>query len=289
MAETMADMCSGNRQRDVDAQILSFFEGFVDEEWDRMEKTPADRVSLALHHRLLSRHIAAGDRVLEIGAGAGRFSVALAAAGARVTVTDVSPAQLDAAHRRLDAAGLSPQVDAVEVADIRDLTRLAIGSFDAVVAFGGPLSYTFEEAPAALEQVASMLRPGGVFLASVMSTAGTSRSNIADILGLVSIVGVDEVDYVIGTGDLRRLQRTGHVCRMFYADELAALIDGSPLVALEYSASSWMATADCAELDDLVGDPERWAAFVEWEAAMSARPGCVDGGTHILLAARHPE
>ena len=41
-------------------------------------------------------------------------------------------------------------------------------SFDAVVAYGGPLSYVFERLPRALAEVLRVLKPHGLFLTSAM-------------------------------------------------------------------------------------------------------------------------
>jgi SAM-dependent methyltransferase len=108
-------------------------------------------VFLEVHRRLLMRHLRPGNRVLEIGAGPGRFTALLAELSARVTVTDLSEAQL-AANRRhmIDAdadadadAELEIAIEAWQVADARDLSAFAGAQFDVVLAFG-PLSCCFE-------------------------------------------------------------------------------------------------------------------------------------------------
>ena len=73
-----------------------------------------------------------GNRVLEIACGTGRFTAAMAAAGASVTALDISPAMMRRAASRVDQAGHSGSVEFIR----GDGARLPFGtgSFDAVVA-----------------------------------------------------------------------------------------------------------------------------------------------------------
>jgi 16S rRNA A1518/A1519 N6-dimethyltransferase RsmA/KsgA/DIM1 with predicted DNA glycosylase/AP lyase activity len=59
-------------------------------EWDRMTRSVASQVSLELHRRLLARFITPGARVLEIGAGPGRFTIELARLKASVVVSELA-------------------------------------------------------------------------------------------------------------------------------------------------------------------------------------------------------
>src|SRR5581483_3942067 len=110
---SMPDSPSGLSPLDADvAAVRTGFDVSVDAEWERMVRDLPARVSLELHRRMLARHIRPGCRVLEIGAGPGRFTIALAELGARVTVTDLSEAQLAANRRRVLEAVAEAAVDA---------------------------------------------------------------------------------------------------------------------------------------------------------------------------------
>ena len=63
----------------------SFFDDYGEQEWTRFEdgRTPAP--SLDVHLDRLRRFVGAGDRVLEVGAGPGRFTIELARLGAEVS------------------------------------------------------------------------------------------------------------------------------------------------------------------------------------------------------------
>ena len=75
--------------------IARFFDDYGEREWERFEASPMDRVNLEVHLRLLREYIRPGDRVLDAGAGPGRFTLELARLGATVVAGDISPRMLD--------------------------------------------------------------------------------------------------------------------------------------------------------------------------------------------------
>lgn len=127
------------------AAVLAHFEAAVDAEHDRMVADPVARVSLEVHEQFLRRFVRPGLRVLEVGAGTGRFTQTLLDIGARVVVTDLSPAQLAANRSHVSALPGAELVESWQVADVCDLAGFPDGGFDAALAYGGPLSYTFDD------------------------------------------------------------------------------------------------------------------------------------------------
>ncbi|MEA3334709.1 MAG: hypothetical protein U9R25_02295 [Chloroflexota bacterium] len=73
-------------------EITRNFDEFGIGEWDRLTQTPVDEVSLFIHTHYLKEFLPEDARVLEVGAGAGRFTMMLAGLGATVLVGDISPA-----------------------------------------------------------------------------------------------------------------------------------------------------------------------------------------------------
>jgi 2-polyprenyl-3-methyl-5-hydroxy-6-metoxy-1,4-benzoquinol methylase len=63
--------------------VIRHFDDFGIHEWERLLQAPSDEVSLYVHTHYLEKYIARGQRILEIGAGAGRFTQLLARLGAR--------------------------------------------------------------------------------------------------------------------------------------------------------------------------------------------------------------
>lgn len=73
---------------------------------------------------------------------------------------------------------------------------------------------------------------------------------------------------------------------MFRWSELSELVTAAGGSVLASSASNWASLGDQATLERLAADPSHWNSFAENEIRLCAEPGIVDGGTHILLAAR---
>ena len=100
-----------------DARAAAFYDEYGEREWTRFEdgRTPAPSLDVHLDH--LRRFVPAGARVLDVGAGPGRFTLELARLGCDVVVADISPAQLESNRERVDAAGLEARVDERVLAD----------------------------------------------------------------------------------------------------------------------------------------------------------------------------
>lgn len=106
----------------------------------------------------------AGTDILCLASGGGQQGPVLAAAGARVTVFDNSPAQL--ARDQMVAERDALPITTV-LGDMRDLSALASGTFDLVV---NPVSTVFcPELGPVWRECFRVLRPGGALLTGFMN------------------------------------------------------------------------------------------------------------------------
>ncbi|WP_110853089.1 class I SAM-dependent methyltransferase [Georgenia satyanarayanai] len=269
------------------ARVRDYYDRFADGEHDRLSVDIAGRVSVEVHRRFLARFVTHGQRVLEIGAGPGRFTTELADHGCSVVVTDISPVQLELNRAHLAGTRSESAVQRRELLDVCDTSRYADGEFDVVLAFGGPLSYAFEDTEAALRGLLRITRPGGTVVASVMSMLGTWRHQLPGVVQLAAAVGEDVNDAVLRTGDLRHVPGADHVCQMFRARDIdrLAVAAGGRLLAM--SASNWASLGNDDVLGPVEADPDRWSRFLRHEVDACSEPGAADGGTHILFALTH--
>lgn len=276
--------CDNGPVDELTRRVRAHFDAYGDAEWNRLVSTPRDRVSLEVHRRFLTEVLPSRGAVLEVGAGTGRFTIELARLGLTVLATDISEVQLDLNERHVGEAGFADAITDRRVLDIRDAATTEGGPFDAVVAYGGPLSYVFDDAGSAFGALVRAVRPGGVVVASVMATIGNLRHYLPVAVHETRQFGTTFYDQVIA-GDLRGLPAS-HTCRMFRWREIQAMIELEPCHLVAASASNWLSLSEESVISELEADDQLWPWFLDWETAICREPGALDGGTHILFAVR---
>jgi ubiquinone/menaquinone biosynthesis C-methylase UbiE len=260
-------------------RAASFYDEYGESEWTRFEdgRTPAP--SLDVHLDRLRRFVNAGDRVLEVGAGPGRFTVELARLGAQVTVSDLSPVQLELNRERVAAEGLEEHVVERELADVLDLSRWDDASFDATICFGGPLSYVVDRADDGIAELVRVTRAGGHVLVSVMSLVGTVTHFLPILLDLVRRDGVAKNEAIVRTGFLPDEPDYGHLAmKLFRWSELEALLSSHGTV-VDACAAGLLPSVQPEE-------PELRAFVSRAELELAGEPGAVSCGQHILAVLR---
>ena len=259
----------------------AYFDQFAAGEWARFDEGGrASPVSLEVHKHYLRRFVGPGDRVLDIGAGPGRFTIELAKLGAQVVAADISRVQLELNEQNVRQAGVADAVLAWATADVTDLSAFADGEFDAAVCYGGPLSYALDRDGDAADELLRVTRPSGHVLASVMSLVGAFSEELRVVLQLPLEVS----DRIVQTGYLDA-SGGGHVeMRLYRWPEVEELFVSRGATIVAASASN-MNTAVEQELYGAL-DGEMREALVRWEIDLGAEPGAVSRAPHIIVVAR---
>ncbi|MBL7200234.1 MAG: class I SAM-dependent methyltransferase [Anaerolineae bacterium] len=278
---------AGEATRYSAESIEGYFGQYGDREWQRLVETPVDEVSLHIHTHYLRKHVLAGARVLEIGAGAGRFTQVLADLGARVLVADISAVQLELNKRHAHEYGFADAVEDWQQVDICDMSRYGDGSFDRVVAYGGPLSYVLDRRDVALGECLRVLRSGGALLSSVMSLWGSAHRHLQGVLA----VPAEANRRIIETGDLLPETfpgREGSFMHLFRAGELKEWLARTGVTLLDLSASGCLSVGWEGALEQIRDDPEAWGELLRIELEASAEEGSLNMGTHLIAVVRKP-
>jgi len=124
-----------------------------------------------------------GQKILDLGCGAGPYSCILASRGARVTGLDLSEAMISLAGKKALDAGLS--ID-FRVADIRDPLPFASEELDLV--FSATALHYVDDLTAFMSEVSRVIAAGGRFLASLLHPMSTASFPLA---GAESLEGPD--------------------------------------------------------------------------------------------------
>lgn len=266
--------------------IRKHFDELAEEEWERLVKSPVEEIKLHIHSHYLKKFVLPENRVLEIGAGPGRFTEILHELQCKVVVADISKVQLNLNKKFATDREFAASVESWIQLDICDMKQLAAESFDVVLVYGGPLSYVLEERDLALQECKRILKRGGLLLASVMSLWGASHRYFSIILELP----LERNREIIRTGDLTPITQpeNNHHCHMFRAKEYRDFLERNGLEILAMSASNSISTNFETELEAARRDEDLWQDVLKFELEASAEEGYLDGGTHIISVARKP-
>ena len=250
------------------SRTAEYFDEYGDREWTRFEDGTTPGPSLTTHVRMLEGYVRPGDRVLDAGAGPGRFTLEMLRLGAHVTALDISAGQLELLQARV------PDVEAV-VGDITDLSRFPADSFDVTVCFGGPLSYVLDRAEHAVAELARVTKPGGHVLVSVMGLGGAVVHFAPIIVELARRDGPAKSLEVARTGFLPEGDGYGHLAmRMYLWDDLEELLAPHGEV-VEGAAAGVLPHLE-------VEEPAIRALLAEFEERLAYDAGSRSCGEHIV-------
>ncbi len=154
-------------------EIVGGFYERVDED-SRLRRSRHGQLEYAVTMRYIHRFAAPGARVLEVGAGTGRYAVALAKEGFDVTAVELVERNLAVLRENgRGVAGLrSFQGDAT------DLSRFPDGAFDMTLVLG-PLYHLYEpeDIHRAIDEAIRVTKKGGVLLFAFISVFGIMYAN----------------------------------------------------------------------------------------------------------------
>lgn len=265
-------------------KVSDYFDALGIREWERLTATPVNEISFHVHTHYLECYIPKDARVLEIGAGSGRFTQVLAGLTSRIVVGDLSPGQIEINKKHALQYGFDHAVEGWHEADLCDLHAFASGTFDAIVAYGGPLSYVMDQRTKAICECVRLLKPGGTILASVMSLWGGTRHRLDGVMR----IPVDQNERIIATGDIVPDSFDGakHFHHMFRSSEFRYLLAQADLEVLALSASTCLSIGWGSLLDEIRDDPAKWQALLCMEVEACAEAGALDMGPHIIGVGR---
>jgi ubiquinone/menaquinone biosynthesis C-methylase UbiE len=268
----------------------SAYDLYPDYEWNRFETGAQHRLEYLVTHHALGRHLPRASpalRLLDAGGGPGRYTMALAEQGYRVTLLDLSPRLLEIARTKIDALPASTQerIEATIQGSITDLTQFPDAGFDATLCLGGPLSHLVEQSDRqqALSELRRVTKPGGLLFVSVMGRIGQYRS------------AVQWPDWFDGV--FPEIAETGTTtitpgrapCHFFLPEELSGeLIQAGFEVDHFYGCQGIGAHLDEVNLLALMNDPVRWPQWRRELLATCDHPAVIGVANHILAVTRRP-
>lgn len=255
-------------------EIVSAFYGKYDED-GRLQRSRHGQLEYAVTMDYIHRFATPGDSVLEVGAGTGRYSIALAKEGVDVTAVDLVESNL--ALLRESSKGLE-NLRAVK-GDATDLSGFADQTFDVTLVLG-PLYHLYEKEDVhkAIDEAIRVTKGNGVIL-----------------FAFISVFGIMYANYFYGrwaagqeenfTEDYRVRHFKEQLFTGYDVVEFEELFDGKPV--------HWITTTGTDGLLEPIEDrpdfeitDQDFTAFVDWYLAFSEKRELLGNTLHLLYICR---
>jgi SAM-dependent methyltransferase len=215
--------------------------------------------------------------IVDLGCGTGKYGLRLAKSGYTVTLSDLSHGMLEVARRKAAELGLTERTSFIQ-ADIGDLKELPREHFALAIAQGDVLS--FAEVPGrALKEVRKILRPGGVFVASVDQAYAAIQhyAEKEDLEGLERLLTRGEMEWLANDPSERFPVHT------FTAESLRALLEKAGLEVLDIFGKTVL---PFKKLEALFQDPKETDRILALEKKLCRKASALGLASHLQFAAK---
>ena len=255
-------------------EIVSSFYGQYDED-GRTARSRHGQLEFCTTMTYIHRYAARQSKILEVGAGTGRYSIALAREGMDVTAVELVENNL--AVLRENSKGME-NIRSYQ-GDATDLSRFPDNSFDMTLFFG-PMYHLYEEDEVnrAIDEAIRVTKPDGVMMFAFISVFAIMYANY--FYGKWS-AGQEENF----TDDYKVKHFKEQLFTGYDVTEFEALFQKKPV--------EWITTAGVDGLlepiekrSDFSLSDEDFKAFAEWYLAFSEKRELLGNTNHLLYICR---
>lgn len=256
----------------TDRYLKAFYAHFDE---DGRLGTPHGSVEFLTTMRYLERYLRPGGRVLEIGAGTGRYSHALARRGFAVDAVELVEHNI----RRFRQNTRPGESISIVQGNALDLSAFGDGSYDVTLLLG-PLYHLYTEADKrrAIGEAIRVTKPGGVvFAAYVISDGclldeGFLRENV-DVAQYLR-------DGLLEPGTFAARSQPKDLFELVRKEDVDRLMAAFPTTRLHYVAADGCALLLREAVDRMT--PEAFALFLEYHFATCERADMLGVTSHAL-------
>jgi ubiquinone/menaquinone biosynthesis C-methylase UbiE len=261
------------------------YDDYGDREWERLEKDRLGELLYHVHLDILRRYIFDSDNVIELGAGAGRFTKDIVNMSKTLTTSDLSSVQIEINRRKMEELGLADKVQDFMILDITNLEGIPDNTYDVAVCIGGPINYLFDKEENAINEMLRILKSHGKLILGSMSLIGALMYYLDGIIFEKGMFGIDATEWLFTTGiqdEEHYPVENKHYVHMMTSKDLDALFEGKQVTILEKSSAGLFMHSKEEPLCKAKQDKALWELLIKKEIEFTKLPGTLDCGMNII-------
>ncbi len=263
--------------------VRDYYDKEAGYEWERLNNAYT-RVEMESTLHLIDKYFPKEGRILDIGAGPGRYSMALLKKGYRVSLLDISKVELQLAKEMITKEGL--EAEAYYCRSALDLSHLPDSSFDGVMIMG-PLYHLHEREArdTVLKEAIRILKPGAPALIAYINSWGCLKAAVYEFPDVFA----DKAHFQrYIAGDLKFSAEESFTAT-FFTTPVKALeeVKASGLEIISYAAAEGFLSALYPQLINLSKEkPEIYENFVRASVLYCEEPQYRDASEHLHIIAK---
>ncbi len=260
------------KERFLDNVLDGFYkDGYVEEE--RLTSDKMHYIEFITTTYYIDKYLKQGDRILEVGAGTGAYSLYYANKGYQVDALELVQANVDVMKNKIKE-GMN--INAIQ-GNALDLSMYDENTFDVTLVLG-PLYHLFkkEEEEQAIKEAIRVTKPNGKILIAfilfdlTMLTWGFQGKNIYENYGDDKQVSID----------FKPNNSEDLIFNMRYFDEVKELMNKFEVKKLCYVATDGVGRVMREDIDNM--NDEEYKMFVNYHLSICEREDLIGYSGHIL-------
>lgn len=158
--------------------VKNYYDETAEKEWLRLAK-PYSSIEYKSTLHLIDKYFPKDGKILDIGSGPGRYSLAMLERGYQVSLLDLSKNELAIAQKRITEAGY--EAEGYYCQSATELQGFGDNSFDGVLVMG-PMYHLHGEQVRVeiLREVKRILKPGGKALVAYINMWGVLKASLRE-------------------------------------------------------------------------------------------------------------
>ena len=230
--------------------------------------------------RYIEKHLRPGMRILEVGAGTGRYSHALARKGYAVDAVELVEHNIEVFRRNT----LESENITIVQGDARDLSGFGDDTYDITLLLG-PMYHLFtvEDQKRALSEAIRVTKKGGIIFAAYCGNDAT----IVQFCFQRGMIRDERYRSLVDPVTFKASSDPAELFQLYRKEEIDALMEGAPVRRLHYVGSDLATNYMRAEIDGM--EDELFQLYLAYHFSVCERTDLVGASHHILDIFRKDE